>query len=80
ASLPRLVGAALAHGVPADRPVAIVERGHRPSQRTVRGRLSDIVRIAQADRVENPAVIVFGDVARADLLLPVSETLVESTA
>jgi len=60
--------------------VAIVERGHSPSQRTVRGRLSDIVRIAQADRVENPAVIVFGDVARADLLLPVSETLVESTA
>ncbi len=79
AALPRLVDAALAHGVPTESPVAIVENGHSPHQRTIRARLSDIVTVAQAERVENPAVIVFGDVARADLLLPVSAT-VESTA
>ncbi len=80
AALPRLVGAAIAHGVPGRRPVAIVENGHSPSQRTIRGTLSDIVEVARAERLRNPAVIVFGDVARADLLLPASRLFAESTA
>jgi len=71
AALPKLVAAALAAGAPAHRPVAIVERGHTPSQRTTRTTLADAVTDAAAAGVSNPAVIVVGDVAAAGLLLPV---------
>ncbi|QKJ19276.1 uroporphyrinogen-III C-methyltransferase [Microbacterium hominis] len=70
AALPRLAAAARAAGVPADRPVAIVESGHTSSQRTTRTTIADADRVARAQGVRNPAVIVIGDVARADLLLP----------
>ncbi|GAA2995354.1 uroporphyrinogen-III C-methyltransferase [Microbacterium aurantiacum] len=69
AGLPRLVDAARRHGAPGDRPVAIVECGHTPAQRTTRSTLADVVTDAAAAGVANPAVIVVGDVARADLLL-----------
>jgi uroporphyrin-III C-methyltransferase/precorrin-2 dehydrogenase/sirohydrochlorin ferrochelatase len=70
AALPTLVTAALAAGAPADRPVAIVERGHTPTQRTTRTTLATAVTDAAAAGVSNPAVIVVGDVAAAGLLLP----------
>lgn len=80
AALPRLVAAALAHGVTADRPVAIVENGHTAQQRTVRGTLGSIVADAEEAAVINPAVIVIGDVARAGLLLPTTARFAESAA
>lgn len=70
AALPRLVEAARAAGVSDDRPVAIVERGHTPQQRTTRTTLARAVEDAAAADVRNPAVIVVGEVARAGLLLP----------
>jgi uroporphyrin-III C-methyltransferase/precorrin-2 dehydrogenase/sirohydrochlorin ferrochelatase len=70
AALPRLVHAAQAAGVPADRPVAIVENGHTPHQRTTRTTLASAIADATAAGVRNPAVIVVGEVARADLLMP----------
>jgi uroporphyrin-III C-methyltransferase/precorrin-2 dehydrogenase/sirohydrochlorin ferrochelatase len=70
AALPRLVTAALAAGVAADRPIAIVERGHTARQRTTRTTLARAVDDAAAAGVRNPAVIVIGEVARAGLLLP----------
>lgn len=70
AALPKLVAAALAAGAPEGRPVAIVERGHTPTQRTTRTTLADAVTDAAAAGVSNPAVIVVGDVAAAGLLLP----------
>lgn len=70
AALPRLVAAALEAGAPADRPMAIIERGHTPEQRTTRTTLERAVADAAAADVRNPAVIVVGDVARAGLLLP----------
>jgi uroporphyrin-III C-methyltransferase/precorrin-2 dehydrogenase/sirohydrochlorin ferrochelatase len=69
AGLPRLVARAIAAGVPASRPVAIVERGHTLEQRTPRTTLGDAVADAQSAAVRNPAVIVIGEVARAGLLL-----------
>jgi uroporphyrin-III C-methyltransferase/precorrin-2 dehydrogenase/sirohydrochlorin ferrochelatase len=69
AALPRLVAQALNAGVSAERPVAIVERGHTPEQRTTRTTLRDAVADAQRARVRNPAVVVIGEVARAGLLL-----------
>ncbi|GLJ59995.1 MULTISPECIES: uroporphyrinogen-III C-methyltransferase [Microbacterium] len=79
AALPRIVAAALAHGVPEDRPVAIVESGHTPQQRTTRTTLAAAVADARAAGVRNPAVIVIGDVARASLLLPEPELAGDTT-
>lgn len=73
AALPRLVEAARRGGVPDDRPVAIVERGHTATQRTTRSTLATVVADAATAGVQNPAVIVVGEVTRADLLLSVPE-------
>ena len=70
AALGRLVESALAHGVPKDRPVAFVESGHTPQQRTTRTTLEHAVEDARTVGLRNPAVIVIGDVASEHLLLP----------
>jgi uroporphyrin-III C-methyltransferase/precorrin-2 dehydrogenase/sirohydrochlorin ferrochelatase len=54
----------VAQGRSADCPVAIVERGFSPTQRTTVGTLATIVTLARARAVESPAVIVVGDVVR----------------
>jgi uroporphyrin-III C-methyltransferase/precorrin-2 dehydrogenase/sirohydrochlorin ferrochelatase len=46
----------------ADTPVAIIERGWTPQQRTTVGTLADIAELADARGVESPAVVVVGDV------------------
>jgi uroporphyrin-III C-methyltransferase len=68
AALPRLMAAALGAGAPAERPVAIVESGHTPSQRTTRTTVGGAVTAAAIAGVRNPAVIVIGEVAREGLL------------
>ncbi|MBW9092902.1 uroporphyrinogen-III C-methyltransferase [Microbacterium jejuense] len=72
-AIPRIVADALRAGVAADRPVAIVERGHHLDQRTTRTTLGSAVLDAGRTGIRNPAVIVVGDVARAELLLPAHE-------
>ena len=47
-----------------DRPVAIIERGWMPDQRVTVGTVETIAAQAAAVGVENPAVIVVGDVVR----------------
>ena len=56
-------------GRPASTPVAIIERGWTPTQRTTVGTLTDIADLAHARGVESPAVVVVGDVValRAEL-------------
>ncbi len=51
-------------GRPASCPVAVIERGFAPDQRVTFGTLADIAARATAAGVENPAVVVVGDVAR----------------
>ena len=51
-------------GRPASCPVAIIERGFAPDQRVTFGTLGDIAERAAAVGVENPAVVVVGDVVR----------------
>ncbi|MBM3716481.1 MAG: uroporphyrinogen-III C-methyltransferase [Actinobacteria bacterium] len=68
--LARFVDAARAAGAPADRPVAFIENGHTPQQRTIRSTMERAVPDATAHGLRNPAVLVFGEVARAELLLP----------
>ena len=77
AALPRLVAAALAEGADAERPVAIVESGHTPQQRTTHTTLGTALADAHRAGVSNPAVIVVGDVARAGFLLPHPERTLE---
>ncbi|UJP10989.1 uroporphyrinogen-III C-methyltransferase [Microbacterium sp. KUDC0406] len=68
-----IVAAARAHGVPDDRPMAFVESGHTPDQRTTRTSLGAALQDAAAVMLRNPAVILIGDVTRAGLLLPVAQ-------
>ncbi len=51
-------------------PVAVVERGFLPGQRATFGTLADIAETARAVGVENPAVVVVGDVVRLSPLHP----------
>lgn len=62
--LRRTMDLLVAHGRSADCPVAIVERGFMPTQRTTLGTVATIAGLAAAAAVEAPAVIVVGDVVR----------------
>src|SRR6476619_6611103 len=52
------------HGRSADCPVAVVERGFAPDQRTTVGTVATIGELARERGVRSPAVVVVGDVVR----------------
>ncbi|MGW0226957.1 uroporphyrinogen-III C-methyltransferase [Actinopolymorpha singaporensis] len=60
--LPALTEGLLRNGRPATTPVAVVERGTLPDQRTTTGTLATIAEVAGARGVRSPAVIVVGEV------------------
>jgi len=62
ADLAARTAALIAHGRSPQTPVAIVERGTLPGQRTTVGVLADIAQKAAARGVTSPAVVVVGDV------------------
>ena len=63
-NLPQIAERLIAAGRPADEPVAVVERGTLPDQRTVSGTLADIAaRVAEAG-LRPPAITLVGPVAR----------------
>lgn len=51
-------------GCEAQRPIAIIESGTLPSQRSITGTVATIVALAGEYRIRPPAVIVVGEVAR----------------
>lgn len=51
------------HGRAPETPVAIIEQGSTPQQRTTTGTLADVEGIARAAGVTHPAIIVVGEVA-----------------
>jgi uroporphyrinogen III methyltransferase/synthase len=61
--LPDISEALIAAGRPASEPVAIVERGTLPGQRTVTGTLQSIAEIARREQVRAPSITVVGPVA-----------------
>ncbi|MFF2276623.1 uroporphyrinogen-III C-methyltransferase [Agromyces sp. NPDC058126] len=63
-TLPSLAAGLARHGLPAEHPVAVVERGFSAGQRTTVGTLADIVATAARAHVVSPAVIVVGEVVR----------------
>jgi uroporphyrinogen III methyltransferase/synthase len=62
-ALPRIAEQLILGGRPSDEPVAIVERGTLPDQRTVSGTLATIAELAAAAAVKPPSVTVVGPVA-----------------
>lgn len=79
-ALPRLVDTALRHGIAPGTPVAFIENGHTPQQRALRTTLGHATADAREMGLRNPAVIVIGDVARAELLAPAQPHLVPAGA
>jgi uroporphyrinogen III methyltransferase / synthase len=61
--LPQIARSLVAAGRPADEPVAIVQRGTLPDQRTVTGTLQSIAEVARREDVRAPAITVVGPVA-----------------
>ena len=59
-----IVAALIAAGKPEETPAAIVSRGTTSEQKSVFGRLDEIVEIAIRSRLGAPAIIVVGEVAR----------------
>jgi len=64
AQLARIVERLSAHGAPAGRAVAIIERASLPDQRVIVGTLGDIVALSAQHQVAAPALLLVGDVAR----------------
>ena len=60
--LPQIAESLIAAGRPASEPVAIVERGTLPDQRTVTGTLEDIAQLALREEVRAPSITVVGPV------------------
>jgi uroporphyrinogen III methyltransferase / synthase len=63
-SLPHIAERLIAAGRRPDEPVAVVERGTLPGQRTLIARLDDVAEKAAADQIRAPAITLVGDVAR----------------
>ena len=62
--LPRIAERLVAEGRPPDEPVAVVERGTLPGQRTLLATLADVAERAAAERIRPPAITLVGEVAR----------------
>jgi uroporphyrin-III C-methyltransferase/precorrin-2 dehydrogenase/sirohydrochlorin ferrochelatase len=60
--LPEIAAELVANGRAPHEPVAVVERGTTPQQRTTVGTLGTIAELASARQVTSPAVIVIGEV------------------
>ena len=68
-ALPRIAERLQAEGRPPTEPVAVIERGTLPGQRTLLATLQDVAERADAERIRAPAVTLVGPVAalREDL-------------
>ncbi|MBS1054078.1 siroheme synthase CysG [Gluconobacter kondonii] len=69
-TLSQLAAGLLGKGLPADWPVAIVERGTQPSQRVLTGTLSNIALQAAEAQVKSPALVIVGQVVRHRVISP----------
>jgi uroporphyrinogen III methyltransferase/synthase len=63
-NLAGIVGELRKHGMPADKPVAIVREGTKPTQETLVATLGTIVDEVERTRFAAPAIVVIGDVVR----------------
>lgn len=63
-NLPYICKQLIKHGKPADTPIALIHWGTTDVQKTVTGTLDTIVEMVQQEKVENPSMIVIGEVVK----------------
>jgi uroporphyrin-III C-methyltransferase/precorrin-2 dehydrogenase/sirohydrochlorin ferrochelatase len=61
-NLPKIAARLIAEGRPADTPVAVVQEGSTPDQRSLRSTLGAVADDAAAAGLRPPATVVIGDV------------------
>jgi uroporphyrin-III C-methyltransferase/precorrin-2 dehydrogenase/sirohydrochlorin ferrochelatase len=61
-SLEKICVALIAHGSPADLPIAIVEHGTTPQQRVITGTLATLPTKLAQEEIKTPALIIIGTV------------------
>jgi uroporphyrinogen III methyltransferase/synthase len=64
ANLPKIAAKLVEHGRDPRTPAAVIEQGTLPQQRCIEGKLGEIARLAEKEKVRPPAIIVVGDVVR----------------
>ena len=62
--LPIIVDKLIRHGVPPDRPIALVQQGTTNMQRVFAGTLATILDAVERDKPKPPTLIIVGDVVR----------------
>ena len=63
-TLPRVCAELMAHGLPADWPIALVEDGTQPTQRVVIGTLADLPAKVAAQAPSGASLIIVGEVVK----------------
>ncbi len=61
-NLEEIANRLIEHGLSADTPVAVIQDGTRPTQRTAVGTLKTIAGVVRVSGLEAPAIVVVGDV------------------
>jgi len=74
-----IASTAMAQGVPAEMPIAVVDNGTRTTQRVVVGTLADIGEKTKAAKLKGPALIMIGTVVTLRDTLGVDATAREDT-
>ena len=75
AAAPTIAARLMAEGVAPGRPVAVVERGTRPDQRVIRGRIADLAQLINENAVSAPALILIGEVAAEASVAEIADDL-----
>lgn len=61
-SLPLICRALIEHGMPANKPIALVSKGTTREQKVLTGTLKTIAEIADTEKIKAPTLIIIGDV------------------
>jgi len=78
--LPYICGQLMKYGKAPETPAAVIEWGTTTAQRTVTGTLATIAGIAAKENIQNPSMIMIGDVVRLRANIQWFERLLASSA
>lgn len=68
-TLPIICRELIAHGMPSDKPAALIENASLPNERCITGDLGTLPALAQQHQIKPPALIFIGDVVRLHQVL-----------